>query len=50
MFVRAVWRRKRPVDNRQTLRELGLPVLGPSNVLGIGHPDFASMTRGLFDR
>jgi len=48
MFVRAVWRRRRLVDIRQTLRELDVPTT--RDALGITGPDFQKMTRGLFDR
>lgn len=50
MFVRAVWRLKRLVDIRQTLRELDVPTTRQSDVLGMTGPDFSKMTRGLFDR
>jgi hypothetical protein len=48
MFVRAVWRLKRLVDVRQTLREMEVPTT--RGALGLSGPDFQSMTRGLFDR
>jgi hypothetical protein len=48
MFVRAVWRHRRLVDIRQTLRELDVPTT--RDALGIAGPDFQKMTRGLFDR
>lgn len=48
MFVRAVWRRKRLVDIKQTLRELDVPTT--RDALGLSGPDFQKMTRGLFDR
>lgn len=48
MFVRAVWRLKRLVDIRQTLRELDVPTT--RDALGLSGPDFQKMTRGLFDR
>jgi hypothetical protein len=50
MFVRAVWRLRRLVDIKQTLRELDVPSTRKSDVLGITGPDFTKMTRGLFDR
>jgi hypothetical protein len=50
MFVRAVWRSKRLVDIRQTLRETDVPTARQSELLGITGPDFSKMTRGLFDR
>jgi hypothetical protein len=48
MFVRAVWRNKRLVDLRQTLREVDGPTT--RDALGVSGPDFQKMTRGLFDR
>ena len=48
MFVRAVWRHRRLVYIRQTLRELDVPTT--RDALGITGPDFQKMTRGLFDR
>ena len=48
MFVRAVWRLKRLVDIKQTLREMEVPTT--RDALGIVGPDFQKMTRGLFDR
>lgn len=50
MFVRAVWRIRRLVDLRQTLREFDIPSTRKADVLGITGPDFSKMTRGLFDR
>ena len=50
MFVRAVWRSKRPFDIKQTLREMGAPSPRNADVLGLCAPDFTKMTRGLFDR
>lgn len=48
MFVRAVWRLRRLVDIKQTLREMDVPTTrGP---LGLSRVDFQKMTRGLFDR
>ena len=48
MFVRAVWRLKRLVDIRQTLREMDVPTT--RDALGLSGSDFQKMTRGLFDR
>ena len=48
MFVRAVWRNRRLIDPRQTLREHDVPTT--RDALGISGPDFQKMTRGLFDR
>lgn len=48
MFVRAVWRIRRLVDIKQTLRETEVPTTRDS--LGLSRPDFQKMTRGLFDR
>jgi hypothetical protein len=48
MFVRAVWRTKRLVDIKQTLRELDVPTT--RHALGLAGADFQKMTRGLFDR
>lgn len=50
MFVRAVWRDKRLVDIRQTLRGMEVPTRGDAGLLGVSGPDFAKMTRALFDR
>jgi hypothetical protein len=50
MFVRAVWRVRRLVDIRQTLREMDVPTTRDADMLGISGPDFSRMTRGLFDR
>ena len=50
MFVRAVWRVKRLVDIRQTLREMDVPSTKEADFLGIAGPDFKKMTRSLFDR
>lgn len=50
MFVRAVWRSKRLVDLRQPLREMGVPSPRNADVIGTSAPDFANMTRPLFDR
>ncbi len=48
MFVRAVWRTKRLVDIKQTLRETEVPTT--RDALGLSRTDFPQMTRGLFDR
>ena len=48
MFVRAVWRIKRLVDIKQTLRETEVPTT--RDALGLSRADFPQMTRGLFDR
>jgi hypothetical protein len=48
MFVRAVWRLKRLVDIKQTLREMDVPTTREG--LGLSGNDFRKMTRGLFDR
>jgi hypothetical protein len=50
MFVRAVWRFRRLVDVRQTLREMQVPSDRENDTLGICGPDFTHMTRGLFDK
>lgn len=50
MFVRAVWRVKRLVDIRQTLREMDVPSTKQADFLGVSGPDFGKMTRSLFDR
>ncbi|MGV8830488.1 MAG: hypothetical protein ACOH2N_00810 [Devosia sp.] len=50
MFVRAVWRVKRLVDIKQTLREMDVPSTRDADLLGISGPDFSKMTRSLFDR
>ena len=48
MFVRAVWRLRRLVDIRQTLREMEVPTT--RDAFGRSGPDIQKMTRGLFDR
>jgi hypothetical protein len=48
MFVRAVWRLRRLVDIKQTLREMEVPTT--RDALGLSGTDFQKMTRGLFDR
>lgn len=48
MFVRAVWRLRRLVDIKQTLRETDVPTI--RDALGLQRGDFQKMTRGLFDR
>jgi hypothetical protein len=50
MFVRAVWRHRRLVDVRPNPREIGAPPRRNVDILGVSRPDFANMTRGLFDR
>lgn len=50
MFVRAVWRIKRLVDIKQSLREMDVPATREADALGISGPDFSRMTRSLFDR
>jgi hypothetical protein len=50
MFVRAVWRIKRLVDIKQTLREMDVPTTRDADLLGLSGPDFSKMTRSLFDR
>jgi hypothetical protein len=49
VFVRAVWRQQPLVDIKQTLRETGAPPRRNTDLLGLCRPDFAKMTRGLFD-
>ena len=49
MFVRAVWRLRRLVDIKQVLREMDVPSSPNADILGVSGPDFAKMTRGLFD-
>ena len=48
MFVRAVWRLRRLIDLKQTLREMDVPTTRDG--LGISGNEFQKMTRGLFDR
>jgi len=50
MFVRAVWRIKRLVDIKQTLREMDVPSTRQADMLGLSGPDFCKMTHALFDR
>lgn len=48
MFVRAVWRLRRLVDIKQTLREMDVPTTRDG--FGLSGTDFQKMTRSLFDR
>ena len=48
MFVRAVWRLRRLIDVKQTLREMEVPTT--RDAFGISGTEFQKMTRGLFDR
>ena len=48
MFVRAVWRLRRLVDIRQTLREMDVPTT--RDAYGLSGQEFQKMTRSLFDR
>lgn len=48
MFVRAVWRLRRLVDVKQTLREMEVPTT--RDPMGVAGNEFQKMTRGLFDR
>lgn len=50
MFVRAVWRLRRLIDIKQTLREMDFPSTRDADLLGLSGPDFSKMTRSLFDR
>jgi len=50
VFVRAIWRDKRLVDLRPTLREIGAPPKRNVDILGASSADFLRMTSGLFDR
>lgn len=50
MFVRAVWRLRRFIDLKQTLREMDVPSTRQADALGISGPDFSKMTQSLFDR
>lgn len=50
MFVRTIWRIRRPVDFRQTLREMDVASGRQQDSLGLTGPDFTKMTKGLFDR
>ena len=48
MFIRAVWRLRRLIDLKQTLREMEVPTTRTG--YGLSGPDLQKMTRGLFDR
>ncbi|MDB5505917.1 MAG: hypothetical protein JWR75_555 [Devosia sp.] len=48
MFVRAVWRVRRLIDIKQSIRELELPTTRDG--FGLSGAEFPKMTRGLFDR
>lgn len=50
MFVRAVWRDSRLVENRQTLREMDTPRRSTDWIVGLSGSDLRKMTGGLFDR
>lgn len=50
MFVRAVWRLRRLVDIKQTVRETNVPSTRNADLLGLTGADFPKMTRSLFDR
>ena len=50
MFIRAVWRMRRLVDVKQTMREMDVPTTRDANVLGLCGPEFSKMTKSLFDR
>jgi hypothetical protein len=50
MFVRAVWKQHKRVEAKRALRELDAPWLRNSGILGTASPDFAKMTRGLFEQ
>jgi hypothetical protein len=50
MFVRAVWRLRRLVDVKQSLREMEVPSTRNADLLGVSGPDFSRMTHSLFDR
>jgi hypothetical protein len=48
MFIRAVWRLRRLIDLKQSLREMEVPAT--RDAFGLSRTDFRKMTRGLFDR
>jgi len=50
MFVRAVWRDKRLVDIKRTIREVEVPTTRDAILFGAAVKDFPRMTHGLFDR
>ena len=50
MFIRAVWRIRRLVDIKQTMREMDVPTTRDADILGVSGPDFSKMTKSLFDR
>jgi hypothetical protein len=50
MFVRAVWKQQRVGQVKRALREPDAPWLRNMGILGIASPDFAKMTRGLFEQ
>jgi len=50
VFVRAVWRDKRLIDEKRTLRVFDVPTSKNAGIIGVCAPDFGKMTRGLFDR
>ena len=50
MFVRAVWRIKRPHESQPGWRETQRPGRGDAGPLGLCGPEFTKMTQALFDR
>ena len=50
MFVRAVWRCKRPAEAKRAWREMNAPETREAGPLGLCGPDFIRLTHGLFDR
>jgi putative aminopeptidase FrvX len=50
MFVRAVWRNKRPVEIKQNRRDIGASSTREADALGLSGSDFGKMTLSLFDR
>jgi hypothetical protein len=50
MFVRAVWRDRRLVENRRDMHQLEVPTRPSAAILGLSTSDLSQMTRGLFDR
>jgi hypothetical protein len=50
MFVRAVWRDPRLVNNRLDLRQIDVSTRPTAAILGFSPSSLGEMTRGLFDR
>ena len=50
MFVRIAWNSPAPATHPRSLRRISLLPRRSHDDLGVPAPDFAKMTKGLFDR